>query len=62
VSAPRLSVPDAGGTRLIPIDKATFLVGRRTTADLQMMREDVSREHARIDRTGDQGLSSTASP
>ncbi len=54
MSAPRLSVPDAEGTRLIPLDKATFLVGRRTTADLQMTREDVSREHARIDRTGDQ--------
>ena len=54
MSAPRLSVPDPEGTRLIPIDKATFLVGRRTTADLQVMREDVSREHARIDRTADQ--------
>ena len=54
MSAPRLSVPDPEGTRLIPIDKATFLVGRRTTADLHLMREDVSREHARIERTGDQ--------
>jgi phosphoserine phosphatase RsbU/P len=56
MSAPRLSVADLEGTRAVPIDKPVFLVGRRTTADLRIPREDVSREHAQIERTGDQYL------
>ena len=56
MSTPRLSVADSDGTHTISIDKPVFLIGRRTTADLQLSREDVSREHARIERSGDQYL------
>jgi serine phosphatase RsbU (regulator of sigma subunit) len=49
MAAPRLRVADLQGQRSVFIDKPTFLIGRRGTADLQINRGDVSREHARID-------------
>ena len=48
----RLQVTDASGRRVVPIDKAIFLIGRRTAADLQLVNADVSREHAEIAQDG----------
>jgi serine phosphatase RsbU (regulator of sigma subunit) len=50
---PRLSVSDAEGRRTVPVDKPIFVIGRRTSADLQVVSRDVSREHARIAREAD---------
>ena len=48
----RLQITDASGRRLVPINKAIFLIGRRTAADLQLVNADVSREHAEIEQDG----------
>ena len=48
----RLQVTDSNGRRVVPVDKAIFLIGRRTAADLQLVNADVSREHAEIARDG----------
>ena len=48
----RLQVTDSSGRRLVPVDKAIFLIGRRTAADLQLVNADVSREHAEIAQDG----------
>jgi serine phosphatase RsbU (regulator of sigma subunit) len=48
----RLQVTDASGRRVVPVDKAIFLIGRRTAADLQLVNADVSREHAEITQDG----------
>jgi len=47
-SAARLQVSDSHGRRTVPLDKAVFIIGRRTAADLQLVNADVSREHAEI--------------
>jgi serine phosphatase RsbU (regulator of sigma subunit) len=52
----RLSVSDADGRRSVHVDKTVFIIGRRTSADLQVVSRDVSREHARITREADQYL------
>jgi serine phosphatase RsbU (regulator of sigma subunit)/pSer/pThr/pTyr-binding forkhead associated (FHA) protein len=46
----RLQVTDSQGRRIVPLDRPLFLIGRRTTADLQLVNADVSREHAEIVR------------
>src|SRR5687768_15848259 len=48
----RLQVTDSSGRRVVPVDKAIFLIGRRTAADLQLVNADVSREHAEIANDG----------
>ena len=48
----RLQVTDPSGRRVVPLDKALFIIGRRTAADLQLVSADVSREHAEIARDG----------
>ena len=48
----RLQVTDSSGRRVVPVDKAIFLIGRRTAADLQLVNADVSREHAEISQDG----------
>jgi phosphoserine phosphatase RsbU/P len=49
----RLHVTDPQGRRTVPLGKALFTIGRRTTADLQVASTDVSREHAEITLDGD---------
>jgi serine phosphatase RsbU (regulator of sigma subunit) len=46
----RLQVTDSQGRRIVRLDRPVFLIGRRTTADLQLVSADVSREHAEIVR------------
>jgi phosphoserine phosphatase RsbU/P len=46
----RLQVTDSQGRRIVKLDRPVFLMGRRTTADLQLVSADVSREHAEIVR------------
>jgi len=53
VSDPRLKVTDGQGQRVVKIDRSPFIIGRRTTADLQVFNTDVSREHAEIVAEGD---------
>jgi len=48
----RLQVTGSSGRRVVPVDKAIFLIGRRTAADLQLVNADVSREHAEIAQDG----------
>jgi phosphoserine phosphatase RsbU/P len=50
----RLQVTDSQGRRIVRLDRPVFIIGRRTTADLQLVSADVSREHAEIvhDETG----------
>jgi serine phosphatase RsbU (regulator of sigma subunit) len=48
----RLQVTDSSGRRVVAVDKAIFLIGRRTAADLQLVNADVSREHAEIAQDG----------
>lgn len=48
MSDARLHVTDAQGRRVVPLDRPLFLIGRRTSADLQIISTDVSREHAEI--------------
>ena len=52
MSEARLQVTDTNGRRVVPLDKAVFIIGRRTAADLQLANADVSREHAEIARDG----------
>ncbi|MGE0123516.1 MAG: SpoIIE family protein phosphatase [Vicinamibacterales bacterium] len=47
---PRLEVNDGLGRRVIPIDKPTLTIGRRTESDVRLVGSDVSREHAEIVR------------
>ena len=60
MNVPRLSVADGEGRRTVPVDKSIFVIGRRTSADLQIVSRDVSREHARIAREGDRYVISDA--
>jgi sigma-B regulation protein RsbU (phosphoserine phosphatase) len=53
-SPARLSVSDTEGRRSVPVDKPVFVIGRRTSADLQVVSRDVSREHARIIHEADE--------
>ena len=52
MSDARLQVTDPQGLRVVPLDKAIFVIGRRTAADLQLANADISREHAEIARDG----------
>jgi phosphoserine phosphatase RsbU/P len=54
MAAARLQVTDPTGRRVVVLDKPQFVMGRRTTADLQVGSTDVSREHAEIASEGDQ--------
>lgn len=49
----RLQVSDTQGRRVVRLDRPTFVIGRRSTADLQLAATDVSREHAEIARQSD---------
>jgi serine phosphatase RsbU (regulator of sigma subunit) len=51
-----LHVHEPQGRRVVPLDKPSFIIGRRTAADLQLANADVSREHAEITRDGDRYL------
>lgn len=51
---PLLKVTDTQGRRVVTIDTPAFSIGRRSTADLQIVGTDVSREHAEIVQDGDQ--------
>ena len=51
--APQLKVKDSQGRRVVPIDKPAFSIGRRSSADLQVVSTDVSREHAEIVQSGE---------
>jgi serine phosphatase RsbU (regulator of sigma subunit)/pSer/pThr/pTyr-binding forkhead associated (FHA) protein len=55
-TAPRLSISDSQGQRSVPVDKPMFMIGRRTSVDLQVISRDVSREHARITHEGESYL------
>ncbi len=48
MAEPRLEVNDGLGRRVIPIDKPTLTIGRRTESDVRLVGSDVSREHAEI--------------
>ena len=50
---PRLRLTDAQGQRIVPLHRVPFVIGRRTTADLQVSNTDVSREHAEISLDGE---------
>lgn len=52
----RLQVTDTDGRRVVTLDKPLFLMGRRTSADLQVVSTDVSREHAEIASDGERYL------
>jgi serine phosphatase RsbU (regulator of sigma subunit)/pSer/pThr/pTyr-binding forkhead associated (FHA) protein len=52
----RLAITDEQGRRTVLIDKSVFVLGRRTTADLQVLSRDTSREHAEIARDGEQWI------
>lgn len=52
----RLHVSDSSGRRLVTLDKPLFLIGRRSSADLQVVSADVSREHAEIACDGERYL------
>jgi serine phosphatase RsbU (regulator of sigma subunit)/pSer/pThr/pTyr-binding forkhead associated (FHA) protein len=52
--APQLKVKDSQGRRVVQIAKPAFSIGRRSSADLQVVSTDVSREHAEIMLNGDQ--------
>jgi serine phosphatase RsbU (regulator of sigma subunit) len=54
MSQARLHVTDAEGRRTVVIDRPTFVIGRRTSADLQVVSTDVSREHAEIRQDGEE--------
>jgi sigma-B regulation protein RsbU (phosphoserine phosphatase) len=49
----RLEVTDALGRRVVPLEKPTFSIGRRSGNDLQLVGSDVSRDHADITREDD---------
>jgi len=46
--APRLIVTDTLGRRILPLDKPTFTIGRRSETDLRLAGGDISRVHAEI--------------
>jgi len=48
MSEARLHVTDSQGRRVVVLDRPLFMIGRRTSADLQIVSTDVSREHAEI--------------
>ena len=48
MSEARLHVTDSQGRRVVVLDRPLFMIGRRTSADLQVVSTDVSREHAEI--------------
>ena len=48
MTQPHLQVTDSLGRRVVAIDKPVFTIGRRSTADLQVVSTDVSRDHADI--------------
>jgi serine phosphatase RsbU (regulator of sigma subunit)/pSer/pThr/pTyr-binding forkhead associated (FHA) protein len=48
----RLEISDPLGRRVVPIEKDTFAIGRRTGNDLRLVGADISREHAEIERAG----------
>jgi len=48
----RLQVTDSQGRRIVRLERPVFVIGRRTTADLQLVSADVSREHAEIVQDG----------
>ena len=50
----RLEVTDALGRRVVPLEKSTFSIGRRSGNDLQLVGSDVSRDHADITRENEQ--------
>ena len=50
----RLEVTDALGRRVVPLEKPTFSIGRRSGNDLQLVGSDVSRDHADITRDNEQ--------
>jgi phosphoserine phosphatase RsbU/P len=52
MSEPRLEVNDGLGRRVVPIDKPTVTIGRRTESDVRLVGSDVSREHADIASEG----------
>jgi serine phosphatase RsbU (regulator of sigma subunit) len=52
----RLQVTDSQGRRILRLERPVFVIGRRTTADLQLVSADVSREHAEIVREEGQFL------
>jgi serine phosphatase RsbU (regulator of sigma subunit) len=45
---PRLIVTDALGPRILPLDKPSFTIGRRSETDLRLTGGDISRVHAEI--------------
>jgi phosphoserine phosphatase RsbU/P len=45
---PRLIVTDALGRRILPLDKPSFTIGRRSETDLRLAGGDISRVHAEI--------------
>ena len=45
---PRLAVHEAGGRRVVLVEKPVFSIGRSADADLQLGGADISREHALI--------------
>ena len=51
MSEPRLEVNDPLGRRLVIINKQTFSIGRRSSNDLVLIGNDISREHAEIVET-----------
>ena len=49
MAMPRLEITDRMGRRVVPIEKSTFLIGRREGSDLRPMEhQEVSRDHAEI--------------
>jgi pSer/pThr/pTyr-binding forkhead associated (FHA) protein len=50
----RLQVTDSLGRRVVPLDKVSFAIGRRSASDLQVVSTDVSRDHAEIAKVQDQ--------
>jgi pSer/pThr/pTyr-binding forkhead associated (FHA) protein len=48
MSEARLHVTDSQGQRVVVLDRPLFMIGRRTSADLQIVSTHVSREHAEI--------------
>jgi phosphoserine phosphatase RsbU/P len=52
----RLEVTDALGRRVVPLEKPTFSIGRRSGNDLQLVGSDVSRDHADITRENEEYL------
>jgi phosphoserine phosphatase RsbU/P len=48
MDSPHLDVRDSLGQRVVPLDKPTFSIGRRSASDLHLLDTDVSRDHAEI--------------